>query len=90
MKLDRLRLKQGGEEGESKETGLREMDERALELVEKIEEMVGDGRWEWAYTTLTEIQDAVRKWGRITLGQRRAVENIWNAREKDEEILWKH
>lgn len=41
-----------------------------------IEEMLNDGSYNWADDTLTGIYETVLGSGKVTPGQRRAVENI--------------
>lgn len=92
-KIEDLKLRDGGDDEEG-ERGDRapSPDARAQELLDTIEEMLGDGRWDFAEDTLKGIYDTVRnRTGRITLGQRRAVENIYNSKLTYEDpIRWRY
>lgn len=56
-------------------------DERqAADLISRIDDMLQEGRYEWAADTLSGIMETVEKTGRATEGQIRAVDNIENAR----------
>lgn len=45
-------------------------------FVTTLDEMLLGGGYEWAETTLEGIRDIVAKAARVTVGQRRAVDNI--------------
>src|SRR5262252_647320 len=49
-------------------------------FAEEIDELLGSGSYTWAEETLTDIQATVRKFQRVTEGQRKAVGNIAAAR----------
>jgi hypothetical protein len=48
----------------------------AQEFLEEILELLDDEDYQFADTTLTGIYDTVSRTGRVTPGQRRAVDNI--------------
>lgn len=52
----------------------------AADFVRLIDEMLESGEFDWAEDTLTGISDTVSKTGRVTEGQRRAVDNIGEKR----------
>lgn len=95
-KITDLDLNEGGEEEEegkeAREGAPPDLSPRAQELVDTIDEMLSDGRWGFAENTLKGIFDTVRGSGRITLGQRRAVENIYNSKLEryEDEIRWRY
>lgn len=49
---------------------------------QEIMELEESGRYEWAIDTLNGIAESVEKYQMVTLGQRRAVENIRAAGER--------
>ena len=50
----------------------------------EIDDLLGSGSYTWAEETLTDIQATVRKFQRVTEGQRRAVANIAAARDRQD------
>lgn len=54
----------------------------AVALLRQIDELLEDRAYEWAEDTLTGIQSTVERTGKCTDGQRRAVQNIEDARTR--------
>lgn len=49
---------------------------------EQIDDLIATGRYTWAEDTLTDIQETVQKYERVSEGQRRAVRNIEESSER--------
>lgn len=54
----------------------------AVELLERIDEMLEDERYEWAENTLSGIRETVERTGAVTENQARAITNIEDAGER--------
>lgn len=72
-----------------------EPDARAQELIDTVEEMLGEGYYNFAEDTLLGILSTVKARGRITLGHRRAIENIYNSKREikqgeEDQISWRY
>lgn len=48
----------------------------AAEFLSRIEQLESSGEYGWASTTITGIYETVERTGRVTDGQRRAIDNI--------------
>lgn len=53
------------------------------QFCEKIDDLILTDNYSWALDTLEGIRETVERSRRVTDGQRRAVENIENARQED-------
>jgi hypothetical protein len=51
-------------------------DTAAYRFIQDIDDLLNTGQYAWAERTLTDIQTTVERTGRVTEGQRRAIENI--------------
>lgn len=56
-------------------------DTEAAEFIQRIDDLLDDG-YGWAADTLEGIRETVERTGRVTEGQRTAVDNIENARSR--------
>jgi hypothetical protein len=52
----------------------------AAAFLRELEDMIDDGRYQWAEDTLEGIRETVERTRTVTDNQKRAVENITNAR----------
>ena len=55
------------------------IDEEAEDAIQLADDMLGDESYEFATETISGIKDNILKFGRVTAGQQKALDNIYSS-----------